>query len=329
MKYTKYCSLCGLCKGYEEEYQKICPRLTPPKEDIKGTLGKYKKVLFVKGTSNLGTYSGSIVSVMLAAKKLNLIDGVLGVERGKTIIQPKPKYASTEEEIIKLSGMRHTISSHLSLLNNIPKKHKIAIVGLPCHIEALNKIKNNRVLKHRIEYLIGIACGTNYEYTKFLSLINSYNLDVNRISYYTLRDTERLRPYFSFIMEDKREIKIPVSKTISSIATGCCYCNDYMGINSDLSFGVLGAPKGYSLVLIRNTKGEKLINNAIELNLLEAKEVPQNLYTKMIEGFYKTLPIELYLSIAFKTKNFIGSKLMAQYKVEYLNKYLRSEMNNI
>lgn len=153
MKYTEYCSQCGLCIAYKE-IEKICSRKNKrrAKNDL---LGKYEEVIFVKGKFG-GTYSGAVVSTLLAAKENGLIDGVLGVEKGKTIIHGRPRYAKTTEEIKKLSGMRHTVTPFLSILNKIPKNEKIAVVGLPCHIEALSNFlskayhRNNKFLFFQI-----------------------------------------------------------------------------------------------------------------------------------------------------------------------------------
>ncbi len=324
-EYTRYCSLCGLCKSYVEDLSKICPRMDLPKENEQHMLGKYQKAMLVKGKFK-GTYSGSVVSILLAAKKIGLVDGVLGVERGETIIQAKPKYATTVMDIEKLSGMRHTVSSHLSIMNKVPINDKIALVGLPCHIEAIYNIKKKRLLKHKIEYLIGIACGTNYEYRAFCNLIQSLGINIERVKYYVLRETERLEPFFLFVLDNGSKFKLPVSKTVNCIPEGCNYCNDYLGYHSDLSLGVLGAPKGYSLAFIRNKKGQLLIKTASNEGYLEVKEISQNFISRFAVNFYKILPIEFYLPLAFKTKNIIGAELMARYKVYHLNKRLRAKL---
>ena len=286
-------------------------------------LGTYDEVVFVKGKFE-GTYSGAVVSTLLAAKKEGLIDGVLGVERGRTIIHGKPKYAKNSEEIRKLSGMRHTITPVLSILDKIPENEKIAVVGLPCHIKALDNLKKKKVLKHNIEFTISIACGTNFEPAKFYNLIRSYGIELDKVIFYTLRDTKMFEPYFLFIDENGKRYKIPVSKTVRCIARGCIECKDYLGCKADLSFGALGAPKGWSLAFVRNKKGKHLIEVAEKHNYISVKKPAENFLSRAVSKFYKFLPTKFYLYLAFKTTNPVGAELMARFKVGYLNRKLKN-----
>ncbi len=323
MKRTNYCSQCGLCIAYKDvEIEQICPRKneTKIKDEL---LGKYKEVIFVKGKYE-GTYSGAIVSTLLAAKEYGLIDGVLGVERGKTIIHGKPKYARSVDEIKNLSGMRHTVTPLLSILNEIPENERIAVVGLPCHMEAISNLKKKKLLKHNLKYSISIACGTNFEYEKFCNLIQSHGIELDDIVFYTLRDTRMFEPYFLFMDKSSRRYEIPVSKTVECIADGCVYCNDYLGCDSDISFGVLGAPKGWSVAFVRNKRGKRLINVAHECGYISIKKPEENFFSRMISNLYRRLPLKLYLYIAFKTTNPVGAELMAKFKVYYLNHKLKN-----
>jgi len=290
-------------------------------------LGAYEEVIFVKGKFE-GTYSGAVVSTLLAAKKEGLIDGVLGVEKGKTIIHGKPKYAKTTEEIKKLSGMRHTITPILSILNKIPENERIAVVGLPCHIKALSNLKKRKLLKHNIEYTISIACGTNFEPDEFYNLIQSFGIELDRVIFYTLRDTKMFEPYFLFVDKYGKRYKIPVSKTIRCIAKSCIDCEDYLGYNSDISFGALGAPKGWSLAFVRNKKGKRLIEVARNCGYISVKKPKENFLSKVVSKFYRLLPTKFYLYLAFKTSNPVVAELMAKFKVYYLNPKLRKLLNH-
>src|SRR3989338_6114795 len=92
--------------------------------------------------------------------------------------------------------MRHTVSSHLSYMKNIPKSHNIAIVGLPCHTEAAKKAMTSHIIPNKA-ILIGIACGTNYEYGRFRKMVSGKCIDPKEISSYTLRNTRFLILIFS------------------------------------------------------------------------------------------------------------------------------------
>jgi coenzyme F420 hydrogenase subunit beta len=304
----------------------VCPRLQPRKDEDK-VLGEYVESLFVKG-SFLGTYSGSIVSILVAARETGLIDGVLGVTKGDNIVDPKPLYATTLREIENMAGMRHSVSSHLTGLEDVPVEDEIALVGLPCHIEAIRHLREHGLLKHQIKFLLGLACGSNYEKFKFLELLTKNDIDLNEVEDYTLRDTHLMSPYFSFRTTRGKEHRLPVSKTWRCIPRGCAYCRDYLGYGSDVSFGVLGAPKGYSIAFIRNEKGKALIDNAIKQGLIDTHAIPaDNLSVRMLSHFRKLIPPRLYTPLAFKLENPISAELMALYKKYHLRKWLESKQH--
>ncbi len=145
-------------------------------------LGHYEKAVLVRGikansSCSGSSYSGSVTSILLSAFEGGKIDGVVATKNGKNLLKSEPLYAKSQKEILSSAGMRHTYSSHIPALSKVKKNEKIAFVGLPCHIAAANKLRD----KFNIEYLIGIACGTNYDYGKFASLVKEHGIDPSSI----------------------------------------------------------------------------------------------------------------------------------------------------
>ena len=165
--------------------------------------------------------------------------------------------------------------------------------------------------------MIGIACGTNYDYDKFTALVKEHGIEPSEIKRYSLRDTRNFMPYFHFETEDKK-IDIPVSRTVECIHNNCKKCNDYLGNDSDISFGTLGAPRGWSIAFVRNSKGEELLDLAEEKGYVETKPVKDGYFSRV----YQFFPRKAYLYLAFKTDNIAGAYLMADFKKNYLNKIL-------
>lgn len=281
-------------------------------------LGHYEKAVLVRGikadsSCSGSSYSGSVTSIMLSAFDNKKIDGVVATKNGENSLRPEPIYAKSQKEILSTAGMRHTYSSHISALSKVKKNEKIAFVGLPCHVAAASKLRD----KFNIEYLVGIACGTNYDYGKFASLMKEHGIEPSEIKRYTLRDTRNLMPYFLFETENKR-IEIPVSRTIDCRHDNCKKCSDYLGEDSDISFGTLGAPKGWSIAFIRNGKGKELLDLAEKKGYVETKPVKDSYFSKL----YRFFPRKAYLYLSFKTANLAGAYLMADFKKNYLSKKL-------
>jgi len=285
----------------------------------KNILGKYEKAILVRGleansSCSGSSYSGSVTSVLLSAFDNKKIDGVVATKNGENPLKSEPIYAKSQKEILSSAGMRHTYSSHIPALSKVKKNEKIAFVGLPCHVAAASKLRD----KFNIEYLIGVACGTNYDYEKFVNLMKVYGIEPYEIKKYTLRDTRNFMPYFHFETEDKR-VEIPVSKTLECIHKTCKGCVDYLGDESDISFGTIGAPKGWSIAFIRNSKGKELLDLAEEKGYVETKPVKDGYFSKL----YRFFPRKTYLYLSFKTANLTGVHLMADFKKNYLSKKLR------
>lgn len=313
----EYCSQCGLCESFpSQRLEEICPREQRPvsKQQV---LGEYEDVTLTKGKSD-GTYSGSVPSILKSMLKNELADEVVGVTRGRDIIKGKPAHVSDSDKVKKLSGMRHTVTSLFSDFpkQDISKQDEIAITGLPCHLKASSKLQEQ--LGYNVKYKIGIACGTNYDYRKFRDLLEEEGIDLEGIEDYTLRETKKFTPYFEFKMNNGEKKTLSVSKTIQCIPDGCKYCKDYLGYNSDISFGILGAPRGYSIAFVRNDKGKELVNTAVEEGYIEVSEPPQGILHDLTSWFYKSLPGSFYLPMAFKTSLPVGAELMAKYKYERL-----------
>lgn len=288
-------------------------------EKNKNLIGDYINVLLTKGAYR-GSYSGSVTSLLAHLLKKRKIDGVFTTMDDDNLLHSKAVYAKNTNDLKKTAGMRHSVSSFLSNINTIPTNDNIALVGLPCHIDSINKARKNGIIKNNIKILIGIACGTNYDYSMFAELLYNHNIDISKIEQYTLRDTEKLKPYFSFTIEGE-EKKLPVSETIKCIPTGCIHCNDYLGLGSDISFSVLGAPRGWSLVFVRTERGNEYLDSASKNGFIETRKARKSIIRK----FYHALPKKLYMSIAFRTSDSIAAQLMADFKVNYLNKRLLSK----
>jgi coenzyme F420-reducing hydrogenase beta subunit len=76
-------------------------------------------------------------------KEEGLIDGAVGVAKGRDELHPLPFYARSEDEIRRLAGMRHCTVNHIHVLERV--KEKVAFVGLPCHTNAVRKMQKSNV----------------------------------------------------------------------------------------------------------------------------------------------------------------------------------------
>jgi len=64
-------------------------------------------------------------------------------------------------------------------------------------------------------------------------------------------------------LQDERQISIPLADLEGSVRPGCHVCTDFTAVEADLSAGAVGAPEGYTVIVIRNDTGRGFVDRAI------------------------------------------------------------------
>ena len=111
----------------------------------------------------------------------------------------------------------------------------------------------------------------------FVSLLSTY------LSHLRKPNTTINIPYTKHILIGEKK-KISLQEILPYIRTGCLICPDYTGIFSDISAGLSENYPGYTVLIIRDEKAQKLVKEASEkgyLELIKAKtDVIEEVETK-------------------------------------------------
>jgi coenzyme F420 hydrogenase subunit beta len=67
----------------------------------------------------------------------------------------------------------------------------------------------------------------------------------------------------------------PVKDLDAIASSSCAYCTDLTGMNSDLSCGNIGSDDGWTTVLVRSKRGDKVLKAVIKEGLVEAEEIDE------------------------------------------------------
>lgn len=67
---------------------------------------------------------------------------------------------------------------------------------------------------------------------------------------------------------EKTSLRIAFACSSGGMA-GCKYCTDFSGEFSDISYSPWGAPKGEAMIIIRTDVGQKVLDAAVEMKLIE------------------------------------------------------------
>ena len=142
-------------------------------------------------------------------------------------------------------------------------QEKIAMVGTPCEIMAASKIQH--YTDSPIEFKLGLFCMENFSYSYFTKLLEKYDMTMNDIEKF------RIEKGYAFLnLKNGKQRKIPLS-TAKTVVRNICV--ELTSETSDVSVGSIGSDNGWSTLIIRTEKGEKIIEGAIKQKYLKAKEL--------------------------------------------------------
>jgi len=304
------CIRCGLCYF-------VCPRTYLPVRVLNMTQEKTSEI---KEYQNIGHFieaysartkvkeiseicqDGGISSTCLHYLfDRNKIDLALGAKMSNTLWRPEPVLLKNKEDILSTAGTKYVNNPNLQLLNlNELKDKKIAVVGVPCQMQALLKSKIYDIgfpSLNNNEYRIGIFCMESFSYESLLKICEKLNVDIN--------DAKKMdinKGKFFVYTKKGEELNIPIKEISHLGREECEMCYDLTSESADISIGSIGSPSGWNTVLIRTEKGKKLYDELVSSNLIESKP---------IEDVKPGLPLLQRIAGSKKTnsKKHINSKL--------------------
>ncbi len=279
----KKCIRCGLCYF-------VCPRSYLPVKILNMNL---------ENTSEIKEYSeiGYYVEIFSARTKIKEIASVcqdggisstclyylfeqgkinyaLGAKMSDDPWRPEPLLIKTKEDIISTAGTKYVNNPNLSLLNDLNENSKtIAVVGVPCQMQALLKSKIYDIAipsLQNIEYRIGIFCMESFSYKALLQICEVLNVDVKNVKKMDINNGK-----FFVYTKNGDELNVLI-KEISHLARKDCeVCFDLTSESADISIGSIGSPSGWNTVIIRTEKGKQLYNELLSNKLIESKPISE------------------------------------------------------
>ena len=259
---------CTFCQVFCEE---TCPRLHQWEEVPTRRVVSAK----AKGPVESGEPMEVIRALLIANLSAGAIDGVIASDVDGWTLQPRAKVMTRVEELVDNLGVQGLWVPTLDVLNEAVYERKlrnIAVVGTPCVSEAVRTVRasdNERLnpYKDALRLSVAVFCtGVYYPgpVRQFLEeRMGIGGREVKRVCV-SPRDKE-----LRVILWDGSEKKAPLSKIEGYTRPGCATCDDFLGESADIAVGRVGAKEGYSAVLVRTEAGERCLQNALDLGLLE------------------------------------------------------------
>ncbi|MCS4541229.1 MAG: Coenzyme F420 hydrogenase/dehydrogenase, beta subunit C-terminal domain [Euryarchaeota archaeon] len=284
------CTHCGDCfvecpKSYLP-IKEIQENLFGDTQSFEQSIGYYQKIFSAqtKRKKILGvSQSGGVVTTLLtSALDQNLINGAL-VTALEGEWGPKPTIARTYPKLLESARSKYTVNSILTALKEVGAEDEIAVVGLPCHVQALRKLQvssSSPKILNRIKILIGLFCSSSFT-SSFLEYIRKKNsIELSQIKKF---DISKGNVYLTVGAE---KICFPLKEVSPYKPTGCRLCFDFTSELADISVGSEGAQTDWSAVIIRTEKGLEFfeqcqdcfkISNEVDLETIKKRATKKKL----------------------------------------------------
>ena len=278
------CIECGICYANcprisfntEEMDKKIFGRKRKPIEKLTGIYQKAYQAKTTQEDIHNKAQDGGVVTALLTQFLNDGGDAVIvaDLEEDKIWV-PKPTVAKTREEVIKAAGTKYTPSPALVGVKQAVKEEKlekIAVVGTTCQMRGLSlatagPLKNKKIAD-AVDLKIGLFCMETFNYDSYMQYLKDNDVDPGQVTKFEIK-----KGRFYAWNDEERLLRVRLSKVKPLIRSTCEHCTDFASEYSDISVGNVGSPAGHSTVIVRNEKGQKILDAAIKSGLIEATPI--------------------------------------------------------
>ncbi|MBM4295359.1 MAG: coenzyme F420 hydrogenase [Deltaproteobacteria bacterium] len=285
------CIECGICYS-------ICPEINELDAETQNLvswsapMGRILRIAVARATDpevrDRATDGGVVTALLLHLFDRGRIDAAV-VSRKVGPFQRRPWLALSREDIIDAAGFHFdtlpsishfsevysTYSPSIMELRDVAQKtvKRATFVGTPCQINTLRRMEVLGVVpSEAIKIHFGLFCAGNFQFGPEergqLEKIGNFTWD----QVYKVNVKEELLIHLR--NQEIRRISLEQLDFMKRFA--CQFCEDYAAEFADLSFGGLGAPEGWTTVVVRSPQGQELLSKAMGtyIEVLKLKETP-------------------------------------------------------
>ncbi|MCK9580962.1 MAG: Coenzyme F420 hydrogenase/dehydrogenase, beta subunit C-terminal domain [Methanoregula sp.] len=252
---------CGACYA-------MCPRTgdARPAE----TLGNSIELACAKAAFDIPhkQSGGAVTAILASALDEGLIDAVVTVTEDRFTLKPSSVIITKSDVLIQQAGSRYSwwVPLLAALKNAVVERkfRRIAVVGVPCAVQALARIRtsDNDLLKpyaNSIRLVIGLFCTETFDYTSLIrgKLRTHYKLEPHEIRKLDVKGKLEIQK------NDGSVTNVPLAELETCIRKGCHICTDLTALDADISAGSVGSPSGTTTLIIRTKTGKAFVDAAV------------------------------------------------------------------
>ena len=269
------CTGCSICL-------EVCPvsKIIEPDDlrKVKALFQGYSRMptLYLHGSSG-----GVVSSILYYLFDRNIIDAAL-VAFYDDELNLYGDFITSKEDVVKHSGSYYQTCKQMLNIKKIHDYRSVAVVGLPCHIEAIKNYAKKFNLKN-IVLTISLFCTIGRMRAGFKDFLKEhFNIDLDNIKvseYLSRYGKERLSKIIIKTQESQVEYTfLDYLGYIDYFYTpvGCFNCRKMFGLNADISVGDdwgVKTTKKIALITANTERGLSLLN---EIKILELRRISED-----------------------------------------------------
>ncbi len=274
------CSQCGLCDSRWVAYvRNACAFLNQQFERIEASahgrsrnlddedelyFGVHQRMLTARLNQPIdgAQWTGIVSRIGVRALESGLVDAVLCVQQSPDDrFTPVPVLARTPEQVLAARVNKPTLSPNLEVLEQLPGSgiRRLLAIGVGCQIQALRAVQDTLPLDSL--YVLGLPCVDNVSRDGLQTFLESASRSPDTVVHYEFMQDFRIH----FRHSDGSTETVPffgldTPKLKGVFAPSCLSCFDYTNAGADLVVGYMGASFGRQWLVVRNPRGQELLN---------------------------------------------------------------------
>ena len=279
----KTCMKCGICFS-------VCPRsfsIEQGAQDIKkltkslkysngigGYVNAYSGTTTDKKIMEVRQDGGIVTALFKYLLEKKLVDAIVAVQHSSDYWRPEPVIIDNIKDLYKTGGTKYANSPSLTIIDKAKNYDNIAVVGVPCMINALEKgsmYPGGIPFFKNIKYRIGIFCMESFPYEGIVKLTKEkFDEDLHNI---TKMDISKGNFILTLKSGDTKDV--PLKEVKSYARHNCHYCEDLTADYADISVGSIGSPGGRSSIITRTKAGDALLKKVVKSGLIEVQNLKE------------------------------------------------------
>ncbi len=258
---------CSFCRKFCEI---TCPRLQSaarlrPLEQISAR---------ASGQLPGGDPNDVVRNLLIGARAAGLIDGAIMIDADRSG-RTRARIVTSAGEIAESTGFQYIWTPVLGALNEAVFDlglKSLAVISTPCASQALRLLKDSREerlapYRQAIRLNVALFCTGVFQPGSYREMLTEGTgvppESIRRITAFPNQGKMRAELWEgSYLEMDMTEAEV-------FTRTGCSICDDYLGESADLAVGSVGAPEGYSTLILRTPIADAVVQNAAVMKLIE------------------------------------------------------------